>query len=121
MKRLVPILLLAALGPGGLAAADVNRLKLRSQATVYGDAVRLADVLVFDRADPRLAQQVSGEVMIPASEARGTITVTHKQVVRRLDELGVNLARVLVSGSLACDVTLKQAAPREAEEDIALL
>ncbi len=45
--------------------------------------------------------------MVPENGAAAKVVITHEQVVRRLDELGVNLARVLVSGALKCEVTIQ--------------
>jgi len=118
VKRLIPLMLLAGCAGGTLAAdgpADVSRLQLRARATVGGKAVRLADVLSFAQADPRLVEQIADQpATAPGAGAVGRsstspsmVVISHEQVVRRLGELGVNLARVLVSGALRCEVTLE--------------
>ncbi len=107
--RLRPILLITLTAAIARAdGADVNRLKLRGYATVYGQTVTLSDVLDLSAADPRLVQQIADEPIGPADEQQ--TAVTHAQVVRRLDELGVNLGRVLVSGALQCQVTRQASA-----------
>ncbi len=115
MRRMSPILVLAILAPVGLAESDISRLKLRPQATVYGNVVRLADVLVFADANPELEQQV-GEKPVAAGPQDSVVNaVSHDQIVRRMDELGVNMSRVLVSGAAICRITYGQtpAAPSD--------
>ncbi len=98
---------LAGTAAADLIQKDVSRLKLRAQVFVRGEVVTLADVLSFVQADPRLLEEIGGESV--ATELRGPTQtqITHEQVVRRLNELGVNLARVLVSGALSCRVTVE--------------
>ena len=111
MKRLIPLMLLVGCAGGALAAdgpADVSRLQLRARASVGGKAVRLADVLSFAQADPRLVEQIADQpATAPGVGAATKVVISHEQVVRRLGELGVNLSRVLVSGALRCEVTLE--------------
>jgi flagella basal body P-ring formation protein FlgA len=116
MKAIVPLLLLAVTWPaeaGDLIARDVSRLTLRAQAQVRGDTVTLADVLSFAQADPRLPAEL-GHLPAVADRPAATV-VTHDEIVRRLEELGVNLSRVLVAGALACEVTVESptATPRQ--------
>jgi flagella basal body P-ring formation protein FlgA len=111
MRTLMRFSLLSAM-LAGTAAADlivkeVSRLRLQPQAFVRGDSVTLADVLDFTRADPRLLPEIGHEVLISGLTPPAETAVTHDQVVGRLDELGVNLARVLVSGALSCHLKLQ--------------
>jgi flagella basal body P-ring formation protein FlgA len=123
MNTVLKISLLSAVLAGS-AAADVveknlSHLKLRAQAHVRGDVVTVSDVLVFTRADPRLLSEI-GEEPIAADLIPGAETqISHDQIVERLAELGVNLARVLVSGSLSCHVTLEPIAVETSADDIA--
>lgn len=114
MKRGV-WLLAAVCGAAAISRAeetDAIYLRLRPQVIVTGDTVTLGDVLVFGEAGATLAEQVAGLPLLPADlPDRGT-TVTREQVLARLKELNVNLARVLVGGALRCDVT--RAAPASA-------
>ena len=96
-----------------LIEKDVSRLKLRLQACVRGDAVTLSDVLVFTDADPRLLTEIGDEPIVAGLVPPTRTAITHDQVVRRLEELGVNLARVLVSGALSCEVTLEPLAAKD--------
>lgn len=102
-------LLLAATAWSDLIEKEVSQLRLRAAAHVRGRTVVLADVLDFSQADPRLLAEI-GEAPLAASPgADGTLTVSHAEIVRRLAELGVNLARVLVSGALRCQVSCEPA------------
>jgi flagella basal body P-ring formation protein FlgA len=113
MRTLRTIILLAVALAGTAAAdlieKDVSRLKLRAQARVHGAAVTLADVLDFTQADPRLPAEIGEQPVVDGLAAPAVTEITHDQIVERLEELGVNLARVLVSGSLACRVALEPA------------
>ena len=46
--------------------ADVSRVTLRSQATVAGPTVRVADVLNFVQAEPQLVEQVAEKTALRA-------------------------------------------------------
>ncbi len=114
MRRHMVILVLAGLAAAAAALGGepgVSRVKLRPQVTVTGAAVTLGDVLVLSGAEPdvvaRLEQAPLSARPGPAGER---LVVTHEQILRRLDELGVNLAHVLVAGALACEVTHTPAA-----------
>lgn len=101
------LLLAAALGVTGAARADDGHavhLRLRSQAVITGDTVTLGDVLVFPESAAALAEQVADEPVLPEAALADGAMVTHAQVQRRLHELGVNLARVLVGGALRCEL-----------------
>jgi len=87
------------------AAPEGSRLRLRSATQASGPEVRLLDVLDFSAADPRLAEQI-GDKPAPGEEAGDrSLRISHAAIVAALDELGVNMARVLVSGALVCEVT----------------
>ncbi len=96
---------------------EVNCFKLRPQATVYGQTVTLADVLLFAEADQRLVEQIADQPLVPESAGAQPTTVSHDQVVRRLDQLGVNLARVLIGGAAKCQITYAKAEPPDQPSD----
>ncbi len=129
MRLLLRISLFSVALAGSAAAdlieKDVSRLKLRPQAYVRGDVVTLSDVLNFTRADPRLSAEIGDEPVAAELIAPTETEITHDQVVRRLEELGVNLSRILVSGALSCHVTLEPAQaemlPGEAADEAPLI
>lgn len=121
--RLPGLLLPAVLAAAAPAAEpEACRLRLRGQTTVYGETVTLGDVLLLAQADAALARQIEREPLAATPAPGGRVLVTHAQVVQRLQELGVNLARVLVDGALRCEVTLARppdgagSAPQRAAE-----
>lgn len=97
-----------------LVAMQVSALKVRGSAVAAGGKLTLADVLDFSKSDPALLAAI-GEKPVSAAAERPTGEVTHEVLVARLRELGVNMARVTVSGSLACRV--EQPAPAAAKPD----
>jgi flagella basal body P-ring formation protein FlgA len=112
MKRSIVTFVVVSLvvSAAGAGEPSVNLLKLRPRATVYGDAVTLGDVLIFATVESELEDHLAGKSIFTESPAQQRLVLTHQQVVDRLDELGVNLARVLVEGSLRCEITLNPAA-----------
>lgn len=128
MKALVRFSLVSVAFAGTAAAdlieKDLSQLRLRSQTRVCGDVVVLSDVLDFSQADPRLLAEIADEPVTSSLSPAAETEVSHDQVVRRLEELGVNLARVLVAGALTCRVTLepvREALPAAAENQAPLL
>ena len=111
MRRFVPLLLTATLVPGVLGDPDVTRLKLRAQVAVNTSRVTLGDVLSFANGGAELAEKLGDEPALVQPVAVAKNFVTHEQILRRLEELGVNLARVLVSGASVCEVTFQKSAP----------
>lgn len=110
----VTILMLLA-AAGGAAGDDpvepaVSLLRLRPHAVVAGPAVTLGDVLDFTAADERLTALVGGRAL-RASGSGDALVITHAQVVAELAQLGVNMARVLVSGAARCEVRVEPPAP----------
>jgi len=117
--KFLPIALLLAaanLAADELIAPQVSRLKLRPQALVQGDAVRLADVLEFDEADPRLSGQIADATIVTGLAPPTQVEITYHQIGQRLTELRVNAARVLVSGPLQCRVALEAPPPLRTSE-----
>ncbi|MFQ5806192.1 MAG: flagellar basal body P-ring formation chaperone FlgA [Phycisphaerae bacterium] len=110
---------LAGSAAADLIERDVSHLKLRPQAHVYGDVIALSDVLVFAQADPRLLTEIGDKPVAGGLVPPAETEISHEQVVRRLKELGVNLGRVLVSGALACQVTLEPAEANAPRTDLA--
>lgn len=112
MRNVCLWLVLSVAGAAALAADDeVQRLKLRAHATVYGEAVRLTDVLVLTDVDETLRQHLAEQVIASRPAHAPQLEVTHDQVVKQLDQTGVNLARVLVNGALDCEVTFQEPTP----------
>lgn len=111
MTRIATLILTALIA--GTATADdlieknVSTLTLREQAGATGSVVRLADVLDFTQADPRLLATVGNEAIAEQADLPASVRVTHDQIEQRLAALGVNMARVLISGSWVCDVRLE--------------
>jgi flagella basal body P-ring formation protein FlgA len=100
-----------------LIEPDVSVLKLRAQATAHGDTLKLSDVLNFANADARLIEQIADQPLLGETPNADKCSVTHEQVAQRLAELRVNMARVLVSGALLCEVTIaRPAAPGKPTE-----
>jgi flagella basal body P-ring formation protein FlgA len=91
--------------------AEVTCLKLRAETTVYGDAVRLADVLAPVGGETKLLDQIGSEPVVAKTGTSPLAIVSHEQILKRLEELGVNLARVLIGGALTCRVTLRSIPP----------
>ena len=109
INQLALLVVLAGTATGQLIEREVSRLKLRPHAEAHGQSVTLADVLVFTNADPRLADEIGDKPLSADPQAPKQTIITHEQIVRRLDELGVNLARVLICGAARCQVTLEPA------------
>lgn len=116
---------LAGNAAADLIEKDVSHLKLRRQVQVCGEVVTLADVLIFTQADPRLLAEIGDEPVVVGLTSPSETEITHDRVVCRLEELGVNLARVLVSGALSCRVTLEpiesQPSAGDAPESVPLI
>lgn len=83
---------------------DVACLKLRAHAHVASDVVLLGDVLEFADGAEQIAEQIAPLPVAADPRARGGAAVGREQVVKRLDELGVNLSQVLLSGALQCQI-----------------
>jgi flagella basal body P-ring formation protein FlgA len=116
-------LTVAAYAVSSAAQADiteraVSELTLRPAAYVSGDSILLQDVLSFANADERLAAEIGPRPALLSAPRGGSVTVTHDQVVQRLEELGVNLSRVLVGGAAACRVTVATAAQPAAGQPV---
>ncbi len=114
--RLIAVLVLLA-GGVGAGEPEAVTLKLRAEAIVTGDAVTLADVLVRVAGDAQLLAQIGAEPVSSKPDAEPATTVSHEQILRRLDELGVNLGRVLLSGPLTCRVVHRLPPPEEIEAE----
>ena len=124
MRWITIISLMSVLSAGtaasDLVAPEVSELRLRAQATVAGDVITLADVLDFSRADEQLYEAIAGEsVLSETVKAPMQTAISHDQAVNRLSDLGVNMARVLVSGSLTCRVTLTPCTANSIPNEIA--
>jgi flagella basal body P-ring formation protein FlgA len=79
-------------------------LKLRAQATVCSDTVTLGDVLEFGEGSEPLVERIAQEPIVAGRQTPGLTTVIHEQIAKRLDELGVNVAQVLLGGALQCRI-----------------
>lgn len=92
-----------------LIQSEVSRLRLRPRAAAAAATVTLGDVLDLSACDERLREHLADKPVADAPTQGATLTVTHEQVARRLEALGVNLARVTLDGALRCEVTLAAA------------
>ena len=124
MRLLIIISAMSALSAGtaasDLVAPEISRLKLRPETRVGGPTVRLADVLDFSEADPRLREQIGDEPLWTKPPVASSETVaTYDQTVARLNELGVNMARVLVSGALSCRILIVPCEPAQGDVTLA--
>ena len=119
MNTLLRISLMSAALAVGAAAdlveRDVSHLKLRPQACVRGATVTLADIVDFSAADTRLRDAIGNKPVLAALAPPAETAISHDRVTQRLAELGVNMARVLLSGALTCRVTLEPAATETAK------
>lgn len=104
---------LALMQAGGDAAqagapdsSEVCSVTLRSSATVRSDRIAVSDVLNLTGAAGDLVAEIGGLPLLENLTAPGTATLTHGDLLARLDELGVNMSRLMVGGALKCDITL---------------
>ncbi|MCG3127633.1 MAG: hypothetical protein CHACPFDD_02500 [Phycisphaerae bacterium] len=102
----------ATAGADALIAPEVSTLRLRSQISA-GDPVTLRDVLVLTEADPRLVQEIADQPLFDGADG-DRAQVTRDQVDARLRALGVNMARVLLSGPTRCQIEHRAAEPAPA-------
>jgi flagella basal body P-ring formation protein FlgA len=114
MNRLIPSLTILLVLGSAQADPAVSHLKLRPQATVYARGVTLEDVLVFVNVDAAVAARLREVSLVTGVEAETTLAVTHAQVARAVDGLGLNLAQVLIGGALTCRVTVQPEEPEVA-------
>lgn len=100
----------AAHAPG---ASDISTLKLRPSVTVSATPT-LLDVLDFSRADAQLAERIGPQPVFrePPSGA-GPLSLPYTAIQKRLEELGVNRARVLLNGAATCTIRIES--PRKHE------
>lgn len=107
--RKLLIAMVAVLGCAAAAADDliqpqVSALRMRATIVATGETPTFAEVIDFSNADAQLLATI-GEKPISAQPTAASLTeITHEQVVARLRELGVNLARVTVSGAMRCRI-----------------
>lgn len=94
-----------------LVRPAVSNLTIRPRVTVPGRVATVQDVLSLRDADPRVATEIGTMTIVENGSTAGTtLSVSHKQIVDRLEQLGVNPARVTVGGALECKVTFQGAA-----------
>lgn len=92
-----------------VVAPALSELRLRNRIDVVAESVTLGDVLNFADADPRLQAALENKPVFSETSPSGAFDVSHDQIVKRLIELGVNRARVTVSGARTCRVTHHEA------------
>jgi flagella basal body P-ring formation protein FlgA len=112
MYRVTLLSLLASVPPlvaGDTPPSDVVRLRTRTEAHVSGAAPTLADVLVFPSDDQTLRTAVGDQFVAVGPGAGATTSITHEQIEQRLRELGVDVSRVLISGSTSCRIVREAA------------
>lgn len=98
------------------ALASPIELKIKPQSTVQGGIVTLADVLAVPAAgEGELPANLDRAAVANNLQAPATLVITYEQIAGKLSELGVNPARVLLSGAARCvvAVTAPTAAPVE--------
>jgi len=119
MVRLLSSLPLLMLTPVLWGQPEPAQLKLRTRVEAQTEPITLGDVLVVVSADADLTQRVLAAPAVTVPLAPGTHYITHQQVAQRLEELGINLGRVLISGAAVCEVRFEkpaaeaQAGPRK--------
>lgn len=115
MRYVTAITLLIVTAVGTAADShDLVRLKLRSEATVYGKTVTLGDILNLSDSPATLSDQLAEQPVLTEPVPQERLVFKHEQVVTRLNELGVNLAYVLVGGASRCTVTIDRSASKPA-------
>lgn len=105
-----------------VVAAEISRLRLRPVVVVQDAKVTLADVIDFSSADARLVEAIANKPLGADVPATGELAVAYDFVNKRLAALGVNRARVLLSGASNCTIRReKPAAATVAAESAAAL
>lgn len=108
MRILAAFALLAVQFPAARAdEGEVHTLRLRAAAAVSGSVVTLGDVLDLTRAGNDLATRLASIEIATSERTPATLGVSHEQVSAKLAELGVNQARVMLSGAARCEVRLE--------------
>lgn len=87
------------------ASVPAGTLELRSEARVYGDEVKLKQVCRWADADAELFAPVADVVMTKLKARRPYQVVDVKDVRRMLEDAGINVARIRISGPLECTVS----------------
>lgn len=108
MHTMTTCLLAALLLGAWCAPARGDAIRLRTQATIDGDQVRLGDVAELEGADIE-AHAMLVVAAMPAGRDR--LELSMDALRRALREADVNLARVTFSGRLRCGVQRNAAAP----------
>ena len=114
------VCILSSALPAAAGSSEVACLKLRTQAVVTNDTVTLGDVLEFGAGTEHLAEQIAAQPVADDPHAPRVGVIGHDQIVKRLDELGVNLSRVLLSGAVQCQIkraNSQSAADKPAADD----
>lgn len=106
---------LAVMAPAdNLIETDVSKLRLLPEARLETSVIRLSDVVNFAAADPRLSRELGTKELL-SSVTAGTVEISAEQVLARLRGLGVNQARILLSGPAVCRVQITPPAPANGE------
>jgi flagella basal body P-ring formation protein FlgA len=95
------------------SSVPAGTLELRSEARVYGDEVKLKQVCRWAESDAELFAPVADVVLTKVQQRRPYQVVTVTDVRRMLEDAGINVARIRISGPLECtvsraDVNLKE-------------
>ena len=117
IAAVVAFALLSVAVPARAGEPEASQLRLRPQAAIAGQQVLIADVLAFGVDDQELSAQVGNKPVLADPHSELPPFVTHEQIVKRLNELGVNLARVLISGAVKCRISRPAPEPQPAAED----
>lgn len=121
MRRWTNLILLAAVTAAAIADSgdDTPQLSLRRSVQVADPVVTLGDVLRLDDVDAAVRQRIADAPLASDIAHATTLIFTHDQIAQRLAELGVNLAEVLVVGSLSCEVRVDPPASETVDNDVA--
>jgi len=108
-----------ALAVNVLAADAVApaKLAIRPSASVYGETPTLAHVLNVFESESQLHSLLRSQA-IPAEPGTTTI-VTYEQIMQRLSAVGLNPARVLLTGAAACRLSVAaDPTPKQREQEL---
>lgn len=112
MKRLLPLYLLLLSCFAALPPACATTVRLKPQATIDGDVIRLGEIAQISNASTATEQLLSAMTIAAAPAAEGqTLRLTRDQVHARMLVGGVNLAEVVLVGATEVTVERSVSAP----------
>lgn len=75
-------------------------LRVRAESHVVGAQVRLGDVLELDGASAEIAAAIRDVVLRGPLDTAGSVQIGFEEIAERLEQRGVNMARVVLTGAL---------------------